>query len=219
MKTKTLILAAVLSSAITVCAFAQQNKGATAWMFSNAKSTKQGVEVPTTTGVINSLTFPLGTAIASDAEALGGKVVLIDGTQKVPGISLRSLEAMDAVQIKMKFKPAAQGADSQTLLRLAGSELRFNRLQQKLEFIVWYMDSAEKKFVITRTPMTPGAWNAATATYKAGKLTLTVGKESSSANMPAGTMMLQAPASARVGFTDERPFTGALAELSIGAPM
>jgi hypothetical protein len=32
-------------------------------------------------------------------------------------------------------------------------------------------------------------------------------------------MMLQAPASARVGFTDERPFTGALAELSIGAPM
>jgi hypothetical protein len=218
MKTKKLLLSAVLSAALSVSAFAQQNKGPTAWVFSKATVTKQGVEVPPTSGAVNVLTFPAGATVASDAEAPGGKAVVLDGTQTVAGTPLRILNPMDAFLIKVNFKPAPTGADRQTLLRLASTELRFNRLQQQLEFIVWHGDPAEQKFVNVLAPVKPGAWNAVTANYEAGKLTLTVGKVTNTVSLPTGAVIFAAPASVRVGFANERPFSGSIAEISISTP-
>jgi hypothetical protein len=218
MKTQKILLSAVLSAALAVSAFAQQNKGPSAWVFSKAVVTKQGVEVPPATGAANVLTFPSGATVASDAEAPGGKVVVLDGTQTAAGTPLRVLNAMDAFLLKVSFKPAPTGADRQTILRLASTELRYNRLQNQLEFIVWHGDPSEQKFVNVLAPVKPGAWNAVTANYEAGKLTLTVGKVINTVNLPTGAVIFTAPASARVGFASDRPFAGSIAELSIGAP-
>ena len=218
MKIQKKLLTAVLAAALSVSAFAQKNKGPTAWVFSKAVVTKQGLKVPPTAGAVNVLTFTTGATVARDAEAPGGKVVVLDGTQTAPGISLRTLNAMDAFLIKLSFKPAVTGGERQTLLRLASSELRYNRMQARLEFIVWHGDPAEQKFVNVTVPVKAGACNAVSANYEAGKLTLTVGKVTNTVELPAGAMVPAVPAGVRVGFANDRPYSGSISELSIGAP-
>ena len=123
---------------------------------------------------------------------------------------------MSAIQIKLSFKPAPQGAERQTLLRLADYELRYGKDRNQLEFIVWY--GHERKFAIVTAPVSSKGWNAATATFVGTKLTLTVGKFVSTMDLPAGEVLVPSPASVRVGLATDRPFSGSIAELSIGTP-
>ena len=122
MKIQSILLTALLAAALSVSAFAQQNKGPTAWVFSKAVVTKQGLEVPPTVGAVNVLTFTTGATVASDAEAPGGKVVVLDGTQTAPGISLRTLTAMDAFLIKLNFsRPSPAASARRSCVWLAAS--------------------------------------------------------------------------------------------------
>ena len=57
-----------------------------------------------------------------------------------------------------------------------------------------------------------------TANYEAGKLTLTAGKVSNTVELPAGAMVPAVPAGVRVGFANDRPYSGSISELSINTP-
>ncbi len=216
MNPKKLLLAAVLAVALSTSAFAQQAKGPLSWVFAKSVTTKLAVEVPPSVGAVNVLSFYSGAKVVIDAEAPGGKVLVLDGTQTAPGTSLRALDPMPTIQIKLSFKPAPQGAERQTLLRLADYELRYGKDRNQLEFIVWY--GQERKFVIVTAPVSSKGWNVATATFSGTKLTLAVGKVVNTMDMPAGEVVFASAASVRVGLATDRPFSGSLAELSIGTP-
>jgi len=217
MKTTRLFLAALLAAALSASAFAQ-GKVLHTWEFSKTVKTKEGIVVPSSTGKLNGLVFASGASVGTDAEAPGGKVLALDGTQISFGAPLRQLEPVDALVIKMRFKPAVKGAESQTLLRLTGYELRYAQSRNVLDFVVWQGDPTESKVTIVSVPVKSGAWNDAVARYEAGKITLAIGGVVKTKDLPAGEVVVPKSSGVRVGFIKERPFTGSISALSLETP-
>jgi len=225
MKTTRFFLAALLAAALSTSAFAQ-SKVLQAWDFSKIEKTKEGIVVPSPASKFNGLVFDSGAAIGTDAEIPGGKVLVLDGTQISFGAPLRSFQAVDALVIKMRFKPAAKGAESQTLLRLSGYELRYDQSRNMLNFIVWH---ADQTFTIVAVPVRAAIWSDVTATYEAGKITLAIvgvvkTKDLPTAevvrtrDLPAGEVVESKSGGIRVGFMGGRPFTGSISALSLETP-
>ena len=214
MKTSRFFLAALIATALSASAFAQ-GKVLHSWNFAKTDKTKEGIVVPSTVSKFNGLVFTSGASVGTDAESAGGKVLVLDGTQISFGTSLRSLQAVEALVIKMRFKPAVKGAENQTLLRLTGYELRYAQSRNMLDFVVWHGD---QKFTIVSVPVKAAVWNDATATYEAGKITLAVGGVVKTKDLPAGEVVESKSSGVRVGFMGERPFTGSIATLSLETP-
>lgn len=214
MKTPRFYLAALLSLALSASAFAQ-SKVLQAWDFSKIEKTKEGIVVPSPASKLNGLVFASGSSVGTDAEAPGGKVLALDGTQISSGTPLRQLQAVHDLVIKMRFKPAAKGAESQTLLRLSGYELRYALSRNMLDFIVWHLD---QKFTIVSVPVKSGAWNDAIARYEAGKITLAIGGVVKTKELPAGEWVESQSGVILVGFAKERPYSGSISALSLETP-
>ncbi len=187
-----------------------------AWDFSEAKSAKGYVDVFDSIDG-NTISFKEGTALLGDPAVRGGKVVVFDGTQTAPALSLKNIPALNAIEFKLRFKASAEtSAGLQTIMSLHGTyELRYNKERENLEFIVMY---PENKYVIVRVPAPAGVWHQALATFKEGKLSLVVGMTSKEEMLPAGSAINARPAYLRVGRMGDRPFTGSIAEFSIGTP-
>jgi hypothetical protein len=217
MKTTRFFLAALLAASLSASAFAQ-SKVLQSWDFSKIEKTKEGIVVPSPASKFNGLVFASGASVGTDAEAPGGKVLALDGTQISFGAPLRQLQAVDAVVIKMRFKPAAKGAENQTLLRLSGYELRYALSRSMLDFVVWQGAPTESKVTIVSVPVKSGAWNDAVARYEAGKITLAIGGVVKTKDLPAGEAVEPKSAGVRVGFMKERPFTGSISALSLETP-
>ncbi len=214
MKTTRFFLAALIAAALSTSAFAQ-SKVLQAWDFSKIVKTKEGIVVPSPASKLNGLVFASGASVGTDAEAPGGKVLVLDGTQISAGSPFLALQAVDALVIKMSFKPAAKGAENQTLLRLSGYELRYSQSRNMLDFIVWH---ADQTFTIVAVRVNAAIWNHVTATNEAGKITLAIGGVVRTKDFPAGEVVDSKSGGIRVGFLNERPFTGSISALSLETP-
>lgn len=211
------LLASVLS--VVFALQAASPAFAQTWDFSKALDLGDYIEVADDTGA-NALSFKGGGArLVNDPDIPGGKVVQLDGTQTAPAFSRRTLDPLQAIELKVRFKPLDQGPPLQTIVSLnATYELRLNREKNQLEFIV--LSPADKKYHVLRGEHMADVWNVATATFKDGKLTLRVGLSLKEGELPAGFAFNPQPARMQVSsnMPSSRPFVGSIAEVVVSVP-
>lgn len=210
---KTLRLLAVVAVGFAVASFASaQSTVLHAWDFSKASAFGTNIEVPETSGG-PAIVFRSGASLRVDADEQGRQVLALDGQQTDWGRSKSNIEPIEAIQLRLRFKPAASGAPLQTIVSLCGCyELRYNFGRSRLEFIV---NLPEKKYLMVMADIAPGVWNQAVATYKDGRLTLSVGLARAEDVLPAGVRPVPVVTSVRVGLVGERPFTGSISEFVV----
>lgn len=203
MKLHRLLLSTAALAAASLTALADYS-----WDFSAATGSGGSAEVPESSGTFP-LVFATGASVATDA---GKNVLTLSGEQAEPGQTARALPVFPSAEIKLKFKPSGQGPDRQTLVVFGNAyELRYTT-RGNLEFIVFH---PEKKFTIAQVKATAGQWHDVTATYKSGKLTLTVGKTTVEKSLPAGIDIEGKGTRLRVARQGERAFAGSIASLTI----
>jgi predicted small integral membrane protein len=202
-----LLLAAAAFIATSLTTFANL-----AWDFSTARAQNGAIEVPDSSGNFT-LAFATGASVGEDG---GARVLVLDGSQKGPGITTRATASFPDVQINLRFKGTGRGGDRQTLLRWGVAyELRYLAQRGALEFIVYYPPN---KFTSVQVNAPAGQWHDARATFVGDKLALQVGKNVKETRLPAGSMPEVKGTLVRVGHQGDRLFVGALAALSINAP-
>ena len=62
-----------------------------------------------------------------------------------------------------------------------------------------------------------GIWNQAVATYKDGRLTLSVGLSRAENTLPEGIRPAPVSTTVRIGLVGDRPFSGSISEVAITA--
>lgn len=189
-----------------------------AWDFSQSRRSGETIQVPNSAGG-PALLFRDGADLAADPDENGRLVVILSGSQGAPGRGSANLDVIPEAQIRVRFRPAASGPVLQTVLLFGGCyELRYNRERSRLEFIVYHLLKGEKKYFSINAEIAPEVWNQAVATFKDGKLTLSVGLSRSEGSLPPEAQTSAQSTSIRVGFAPERAFQGSVSEIAILKP-
>ncbi|MBC8011620.1 MAG: hypothetical protein H7067_16165 [Burkholderiales bacterium] len=208
------LAALVAASALSVFAQSRVLEG---WNFTEADSVGGVVQVPSSSGG-TPLRFKAEAQarLVVDADENNRQVLVLSGAQTEPGRGLATLDAIPAVHLRVRFRPASSGPVLQTIVTFGGCyELRQNRERNRVEFIVTH---ADKKYTFARVEVAPDLWNEAVATYKDGRLSLTIGLARGDAALPEGAAVASIPTSFRVGIVGERPFHGSISEIVLSAP-
>jgi hypothetical protein len=193
-----------------------QTKPLFAWDFSQASEINGLIEAPESVAG-NTTLFKEAASLITDPDMPSDKYVQLSGTQLEGAQSVRNIPPLDAVQIKVRFKPSNEGAPRQTLVSFnATYEVRYVPTRNNVEFIVF---TSDKKFTILTAEANPEVWNAVVATYKDGRLTLAVGLSLKRGVLPEGSVIEPKPTLLRIGQMKEgtRPFSGALADVSLSS--
>lgn len=206
------LLLAALSLATSLLA---QGAQLFSWDFSQAYAVGTSVEAPESASG-PAIRFLDGAFLAKDPDEQNRQVLVLNGAQTDWGRSSRNIDPLDAIQLRLRFKPDLQGSPLQTLVSVCGAyELRYNRGRERLEFIVHLPD---KKFRMATADVSAGIWNQAVATYRDGRLLLVVGMSRGENTLPDDLRPAPINTSVRIGLVGERPFTGSLSEFTISTP-
>lgn len=186
------------------------------WDFGQAFTVDTISEVPETGGGL-ALVFKIPTRLQSDADEQNKQVLVLDGSQSDSGRTKGDLAPFDNLKIRLRFKPASQGASLQTVVTVSGCyELRYDLGRSRLEFIISKLPEKQYRFI--HVPVAADIWNQAEATYQDGKLTLSVGLGRSEDTLPEGIRPSTVSTTVRVGYLNGRPFTGAISSLTVETP-
>lgn len=206
-----LLLLAALACASSLFA---QNSSSFNWDFTRAFSIGSSVEVPESSGG-PAISFRDGASLAVDPDEQGRQVLVLGGLQTDWGRTKRDVDPFDSITMRARFKPAELGAPLQTVLSAGASyELRYNRGRERLEFIV---NLPERKYHLIFVEAGAGIWNQAVATYKDGRMVLTVGLSRASSTIPDGLLPVSISTTVRVGLIGQRPFSGSISEISVSS--
>ncbi len=186
------------------------------WDFSRGTDSPGLIDIPEATDGPSIQFRATGARLETDADEQNRRVLVFDGTQTDGARSRRDLEIFNSVQIRARFKPVGTGAPQQTILMVSGAyELRYNPARSRLEFIVRLPD---KRFHAIHAEVSPGVWNEAVATFKDGRLSLTVGLARAEGVLPAGVSPDPLVTTIRLAHFADRPFTGSISRVSLSIP-
>ena len=189
------------------------------WDFSDARKTADGKIIVQGSDGRNFSSSDPAITLVEDRKAPGRKALAFSGEQVKPPSLGPVYERPGPVKVKFSVNPKPDtGEPEQTILVHPGVyELRYNR--KRGDLTAYFPQKDPQKFVSVRAPLTAGQWSEVELSAKDGKVTLTVDGKSVRMTFPGGASMQSTKAYARIGMMDYgRPFTGMLADLTIGDP-
>jgi hypothetical protein len=162
-----------------------------------------------------------GCSIVDDPKGGGKKVLKFSGVEGEPGVGISAPKPFvgeDDWWIRLRVMPLDEGVKVQTLLDLIRIELRYDALNEKLSLIVYPKGSGP---VSVSVSLPRDQWSEVVASLKGKELTLRVGEETATFEIPESGLFDNFKLPVRVGSRGSeggRPFTGMVSDISFGEP-
>ena len=164
-----------------------------------------------------------GCSIVDDPKGGGKKVLKFAGVEGGPGVGIRT--PMPVVGeadwcIRLRVMPLEGGETRQTLLDMAKIELRHDVSLEQLSLIV-YPDPDKGRPVTVFLSLPKDRWSEVVASIKGRELTLRVGKEKATLEIPDSGLLAPFNLPFKLGSRGKdgvRPFTGMVSDISFGKP-
>ena len=163
-----------------------------------------------------------GCSIVDDPKGGGKKVLKFEGVEGEPcGIGAAKNLAVEADWcIRLRVMPLDGGERWQTLLDMARIELRYDLSDEKLNLIVYPEECGP---VGSKVPVSlpRDQWSEVVASIKGKELTLRVGEETATWEIPYSGLTLPFKLPFKLGSRGAdgvRPFTGMVSDISFGEP-
>lgn len=214
------LLSLVLTVAALSSAAAAPPPGAVAaWDPANSEPRGDSVAILDAIGTNALLVGPnSGCSIVDDPKGGGKKVLKFEGE---PGGGIGSAKHFVGEAdwcIRLRVMPLDGGERWQTLLDMARIELRYDALNEKLSLHV-YPEGCGPVSVSVSLPR--DQWSEVVASLKGKELTLRVGEETATLEIPESGLFDNFKLPVRVGIRGAeggRPFTGMVSDISFGEP-
>ena len=218
------LLSLVLTVAALSSAAAEPPPGAiAAWDPANSAPQGDSVAILDAVGV-NPLRFGpnSGCSIVDDPKVGGKKVLKFEGVEGEPcGIRAAKWLAVEADWcIRLRVMTLDGGERWQTLLDMGAIELRYDLLYEKLSLIV-YPDEGGPVGSSVSVSLPRDQWSEVVASIKGKELTLRVGEETATWEIPDSGLTLPSKLPFKLGSRGRegvRPFTGMVSDISFGKP-
>jgi len=164
-----------------------------------------------------------GCSIVDDPKGGGKKVLKFAGVEGEPGVGIHSLLPLAGEAdwcIRLRVMPLDGGERWQTLLDMASIELRYDISLEQLSLHV-YPGPNKGRPVTVFLFLRKNRWSEVVASIKGRELTLRVGEEKATLEIPdsglLGPFKLPFKLGSR-GKEGTRPFTGMVSDISFGKP-
>ena len=154
-----------------------------------------------------------GAKIVDDNAAPDHKALVFDGTQIGTMRAKKKVDLRDGFYATMQIKPEDEGADSQSIMYFfTVAELRLSRESKNLVFVVWI---APQKTYEVRVPAKMGDWNNVSISVQGRTAEITVDGTTTPIALPPDVNLNLVESSLSVGNATERPYSGAIANISL----
>jgi len=216
------LLSLVLAVAALSSAAAAPPPGAVA-VWDPAKSVPHGdsVAILDAVGCNDLLVGPKsGCSIVDDPKGGGKKVLKFAGVQGGEIHSALPLSVKADWCIRLRAMPLDGGERWQTLLDMLTIELRYDILLEQLSLHV-YPDPGKGRAVTVFVFLRKNRWSEVVASIKGRELTLRVGEEKATLEIPDSGLLAPCQLRFKLGSRGKegyRPFTGMVSDISFGEP-
>jgi hypothetical protein len=216
------LLSLVLTVAALSSAAAAPPPGAVAaWDPANSEPRGDSVAIIDAIGTNALLVGPnSGCSIVDDPKGGGKKVLKFEGE---PGGGIRAAKSLAGEAdwcIRLRVMPLEGGEKWQTLLCMALIELRYDALNEKLSLIA-YPNASGLAGGTVAVSLLRDQWSEVVASLKGKELTLRVGEQTATFEIPESGLFDNFKLPFRVGSRGTeggRPFTGMVSDISFGEP-
>jgi hypothetical protein len=216
------LLSLVLTVAALSSAAAAPPPGAVAaWDPANSEPRGDSVAILDAIGTNALLVGPnSGCSIVDDPKGGGKKVLKFQGE---PGGGIRAAKSLAGEAdwcIRLRVMPLEGGEKGQTLLCMALIELRYDALNEKLNLIA-YPNASGLVGGTVAVSLLRDQWSEVVASLKGKELTLRVGEQTATFEIPESGLFDNFKLPFRVGsrgLEGGRPFTGMVSDISFGEP-
>ena len=221
-RTMKLLLPLVLAVAILSSAAAAPPPGAVAaWDPANSESRGDSVAILDAVGTNALIVGPnSGCSIVDDPKGGGKKVLKFAGVHGGEIHSALPLVGEADWCIRLRVMPLEGGEKWQTLLDMAQIELRHDVSREQLSLIV-YPDPNKGRPVTVLVSLPKDRWSDVVASIKGRELTLRVGEEKATLEIPDSGLLAPFKLPFKLGSRGKegiRPFTGMVSDISFGKP-
>jgi hypothetical protein len=216
------LLSLVLTIAALSSAAAAPPPGAVAaWDPANSEPRGDSIAILDAIGTNALLVGPnSGCSIVDDPKGGGKKVLKFQGE---PGGGIRAANYLAGEAdwcIRLRVMPLEGGEKWQTLLCMAQIELRYDALNEKLSLIAYPNASGLLGGTVT-VSLLRDQWSEVVASLKGKELTLRVGEQTATLEIPESGLFDNFKLPFRLGSRGAegvRPFTGMVSDISFGEP-
>ena len=219
------LLSLVLTVAALSSAAAAPPPGAVAaWDPANSEPRGDSIAILDAIGTNALLIGPnSGCSIVDDPKGGGKKVLKFSGVEGEPGVGISAPKPFvgeDDWWIRLRVMPLDGGVKVQTLLDLLRIELRYDALKEKLSLIA-YPNASGLVGGTVAVSLLRDQWSEVVASLKGKELTLRVGEQTATFEIPESGLFDNFKLPVRVGNRGAeggRPFTGMVSDISFGEP-
>jgi len=216
------LLSLVLTVAALSSAAAAPPPGAVAaWDPANSQPRGDSIAILDAIGTNALLIGPnSGCSIVDDPKGGGKKVLKFEGEPGGGIHAAKSLAGEDDWWIRLRVMPLDEGVKVQTLLDMARIELRYDALKEKLGLIAYPKVSGLVGVTVT-VSLLRDQWSEVVASLKGKELTLRVGEETATFEIPESGLFDNFKLPFKLGSRGKegiRPFTGMVSDISFGEP-
>jgi len=221
-RTMKLLLPLVLAVAALSSAAAAPPPGAVAaWDPANSESRGDSVAILDAVGTNALIVGPnSGCSIVNDPMGGGKRVLKFAGVHGGEIHSALPLVGEADWCIRLRVMPLEGGEKWQTLLDMAQIELRHDVSREQLSLIV-YPDPNKGRPVTVLVSLPKDRWSDVVASIKGRELTLRVGEEKATLEIPDSGLLAPFKLPFKLGSRGKegiRPFTGMVSDISFGKP-
>ena len=221
-RTMKLLLPLVLAVAALSSAVAAPPPGAVAaWDPANSESRGDSVAILDAVGTNALIVGPnSGCSIVNDPMGGGKRVLKFAGVHGGEIHSALPLVGEADWCIRLRVMPLEGGEKWQTLLDMAQIELRHDVSREQLSLIV-YPDPNKGRPVTVLVSLPKDRWSDVVASIKGRELTLRVGEEKATLEIPDSGLLAPFKLPFKLGSRGKegiRPFTGMVSDISFGKP-
>ena len=217
-----LLLSLVLAvTALSSAAAAPPPGAVAAWDPANSESRGDSVAILDAIGTNALLVGPKsGCSIVDDPKGGGKKVLKFQGEPGGGIAAAMSLAGEADWCIRLRVMPLDGGEKSQTLLDMAQIEMRHDVSSNQLSLIV-YPAPNKGRPVTVLVSLPKNRWSEVVASIKGRELTLRVGEEKATLEIPESGLLAPFKLPFKLGSRGKegvRPFTGMVSDISFGKP-
>jgi hypothetical protein len=217
-----LLLSLVLAvTALSSAAAAPPPGAVAAWDPANSESRGDSVAILDAVGDNDLLVGPKsGCSIVDDPKGGGKKVLKFAGVHGGEIHSALPLVGEADWCIRLRVMPLDGGEKLQTLLDMAQIEMRHDVSSNQLSLVV-YPDPNKGRPVTVLVSLPKDQWSEVVASIKGRELTLRVGEEKATSEIPESGLLAHFKLPFKLGSRGTkgvRPFTGMVSDISFGKP-
>jgi hypothetical protein len=217
-----LLLSLVLAvTALSSAAAAPPPGAVAAWDPANSESRGDSVAILDAVGDNDLLVGPKsGCSIVDDPKGGGKKVLKFAGVHGGEIHSALPLVGEADWCIRLRVMPLDGGEKLQTLLDMAQIEMRHDVSSNQLSLVV-YPDPNKGRPVTVLVSLPKDQWSEVVASIKGRELTLRVGEEKATSEIPESGLLAPFKLPFKLGSRGTkgvRPFTGMVSDISFGKP-